>query len=96
MWLQQLLKNTNFQQQGANILYYDNQSCIALTKNPKFHECFKHISFCYHFLHEKVERHEIKLEYVTTKLMWVDLFTKSLPKKKHSNFYEIGLIHLKP
>jgi hypothetical protein len=42
MWLQQLLKDTSFQQ-GANILYYNNQSCIALAKNPKFHECFKHV-----------------------------------------------------
>ncbi len=29
MWLQQLLENTNFQQQGANILYYNNQSCLS-------------------------------------------------------------------
>jgi hypothetical protein len=83
IWLEQLLKDINFQQQGASIFYYDTQSCIAQAKNPKIHEHSKHISLHYHFSREKVERQKIQIEYVSTELMWVDLLTKSLPKEKH-------------
>ena len=31
-------------------IYYDNMSIIAMTKNPIFHSCTKHIEIRYHFI----------------------------------------------
>jgi hypothetical protein len=62
IWLQELFKNINFKQQRASILYNDNQSCIALAKNPKIHERSKHIYLHYHFLWAKVERKKIQIK----------------------------------
>ena len=35
-------------------IYEDNQSSIALAKNPEFHKRTKHIDIRYHFVREKV------------------------------------------
>jgi hypothetical protein len=41
--------------QLLNTFYYDIQSCIGLTKSPKFHDRSKHIDIKYHFLRKKVD-----------------------------------------
>ena len=44
-----------------SIQYCDNQFYIALTKNPNFHKCSKHIDIKYHILREKVESKFLEL-----------------------------------
>ena len=43
VWLRQLLQDLGFMQSSPTMIYCDNQSVIALTKNPQFHACTKYI-----------------------------------------------------
>jgi hypothetical protein len=65
MWLRHLLKDLGFlSQNGPTTIYCDNQSSIALAKNPsKFHNRSKHIDLRYRYLQEKVHNNDIVLEY---------------------------------
>jgi hypothetical protein len=49
-------------------LYVDNNSAIALMKNPVFHGRSKHIDIKYHFIRECVERGQIAVRRVCTKV----------------------------
>lgn len=60
-------------------LYMDNQSAIRLIKNPEFHKRTKHIDVAYHTVREKYKRGLFTLEYINTKEMLADIFTKALP-----------------
>jgi hypothetical protein len=48
------------------MIYYDNQSCIKLSKNPVFHNRFKHIEIRYHFIRDYVQRGAVELQYIST------------------------------
>jgi hypothetical protein len=74
-------------------LLIDNQSAISLAKNAVFHSRTKHIAIRYHFIRERVESGEVKLEYVPTNLQVADVLTKPLGREKHERFVEgMGLI----
>jgi hypothetical protein len=55
VWLQVLLSEIGYSIQMPCTIFSDNQSSIALSKNPRFHERSKHIKIKYHFLKEKVK-----------------------------------------
>lgn len=61
-------------------IYCDNSSAINISKNLVFHSKIKHISIKFHFLREKVNEKEVKLEYVSTKERGRDIFKNPLPK----------------
>lgn len=83
LWLQTIIYELGYSLSQPSIIYTDNQSCIGLSENPKFHDRSKHIDLRYHFLREKVKNKIIQLEYTPTQYMWADILTKSLPKVKH-------------
>ena len=56
----------------------DNQSAIALSKNPVFHDRSKHIDVRYHFIRECVEEGRIALKFITTEQQMADGLTKAL------------------
>jgi hypothetical protein len=66
------------------LIYEDNQSCIALAKNPVFHARSKHIDIRHHFIRDKVESKEIELAYMSTNEMIADALTKALPHPRFS------------
>jgi len=68
------------------MIYADNQGCIALANNPVSHSRTKHIDICHHFIRECIERREIKLNYISTKNMLADVFTKALPRETFEKF----------
>jgi len=45
LWIQHLLSEIGFPQLHPTLIYCDNQSCLALTKNPCFQYCLKYIEF---------------------------------------------------
>ena len=47
-------------------IYCDNQSAIAMTRNPVQHSLTKHISIRYHFIREHVMEGTIELHFVPT------------------------------
>jgi hypothetical protein len=64
----------------------DNQSAMKIAKNPQFHDQTKHIKVQYHFLYQKVEDKEIKLEYTPTAEQVANVMTKGLTGDKHLKF----------
>jgi len=73
-------------------LLINNQSAIAIAKNPEFHDRTKHIDIRYHFLRHKVESGDITLNYVPTNDQSADVLTKGLAREKHKKFSkELGL-----
>jgi hypothetical protein len=73
-------------------LYIDNQSAIAIARNPEFHDRTKHIDIRYHFLRHKVESGELVLDYLPTADQPADILTKGLAREKHDKFAEaLGL-----
>jgi len=73
-------------------LLIDNQSAIAIAKNPEFHDRTKHIDIRYHFLRHKVESGDIILDYVPTNDQSADVLTKGLAREKHERFSrDLGL-----
>lgn len=65
--------------------FMDNQSAIRLIKNPEFHKRSKHIDVRYHFIREKYEENLFDLQYISTKEMVADIFTKSLATQRFND-----------
>ena len=77
VWLKQL--NQDLTRTDAPIkIFEDNQSAIAIAKNPQFHGRVKHISIKYHFVREQVNNKNIALKYCRTSDMIADMLTKGL------------------
>jgi hypothetical protein len=92
VWLRALLQEIGCEQEGATVLYVDNQGSIALAKNPVYHARTKHIDVQHHFIRNLVEERVIDLVYVHTSENVADVLTKPLAKAKHLKFVsEMGL-----
>ncbi len=63
-------------------LHHDNESCIKLAQNSKFHKRSRHITINTHFLHKQVEKNTIQLVYCSTKNMIANFLTKAIPWPK--------------
>ena len=59
-------------------LLTDSQSAKALAENPVYHGRSKHILAKWHFVRERVESGQVKLEDVRTAYMAADMLTKSV------------------
>ena len=81
MWMRRLLEELGFPQQKKIVVLSENQSCIAIAKNPVFHARTKHIEIQYHFVRENVLDGTISLEYCSTVDNAADIFTKPLPQQ---------------
>jgi len=64
------------------VVYYDNQSCIKLSKNLVFHDQSKHIDIRYHHLQYFVQRRIMLTEYIPTKEQDANILTKALSRCK--------------
>ena len=82
IWIKQLMKEIGYTQMGPLPIFSDNQSYIALTKNPWHHQNSKHIEIRHHYLREKAQHGDIQLIYCPTEEMIADVLTKALPKSK--------------
>ena len=64
-------------------LFSNNQSAIALAKNPVSHARAKHIDICHHFVREAIQDQIIWVQYIPTAEMTMDSLTKALGREKH-------------
>eukprot|EP00253_Pinus_taeda_P009837 PITA_09837 len=61
VWMKRMLKSLCQEQAKAKIIFCDNSSAIALSKNFVFHKQMKHIDARFHYLRELVSNGEIIL-----------------------------------
>jgi hypothetical protein len=74
----------------------DNQSAIALSKNPVLHDRSKHIDTRFHFLRVCVDEGAVRLAFVSTQGQLADVLTKALGRTKFQELRElIGVKKLK-
>ena len=62
----------------AKLLYCDNMSAIALSKNLEHHARTKHINVQFYFVRYYIKQKIIDLKYICTKKQLVDAFTKTI------------------
>ena len=68
-------------QTGATVIWEDNTSCIAMSRNPVNHKRNRHIQLKYHYVRALNEDNTIRLEYCITTDMIADLLTKPLSRR---------------
>eukprot|EP00873_Tetraselmis_striata_P025094 jgi/Tetstr1/445358/TSEL_033156.t1 len=86
LFLRELLRELCCAQSEATVIFEDNQSCNALTRNPMTHGRSKHIAIKYHFTREKVLSEGAEIEYCPTAQMVADALTEALGRLKHAEF----------
>ena len=80
LWLRNLFKEIGYEVEGASSLYLDNQSAIAVSRNPEHHGHMKHLDLHYYWLRDTVKSGVVDVKYIPTASMPADIMTKSLPK----------------
>ena len=93
-WLRRLMvADLGVVQSSATTILTDNQSALAVARNPIFHARTKHIEVHYHYVRERLSAGEINLAYVPMQDNLADLFTKALPREKFESFCKaLGLL----
>ncbi|SJL04873.1 uncharacterized protein ARMOST_08244 [Armillaria ostoyae] len=86
IWNRNLLSELGCPQEDSTLIFEDNQSTIALARDPQYHARSKHFDIQNHFIREKVENETIELYYCLTEEMVADIFTKTLPRPQHEKF----------
>ena len=67
----------------------DNQSTVALAKNPVLHDRSKHIDVKFHFLRDCVDGGQIVIEFVETARQLADVLTKPLGRLRLTELKEM-------
>ena len=82
LWMRQFMGELGYDVSGPSLLRMDNQSAIAVNKNPEHHGKMKHLSLRLFWLRDAVQDGLIAPTFVTTQDMAADVFTKSLDRFK--------------
>ena len=64
------------------IMYCDNKGAIEYMKNAKSSNKTRHINLKFHFVRDEIEKGEIDVRYIETKLMVADFLTKDMTYEK--------------
>jgi len=78
LWLRGLLHELGLHVRTGSMVYGDNQSTLAISKNGIKGERTKHVDVKYHFITETVESGKVKLQWIPTTAQQADIFTKAL------------------
>eukprot|EP00253_Pinus_taeda_P007600 PITA_07600 len=81
VWMKRMLRSLGQEQAKGTVIYCDNSSAIALSKNSVFHKRTKHIDIRFHYIRELVNNGEIVLVHCKTPEQVVDILTKPLGQK---------------
>ena len=86
IWIQHFLTEIGVSKDRITpiTLLGDNQSAIALARNPEYHARTKHIQGKQRFITEMVEQGVITVKYVPTANMIADTLTKALPRERYT------------
>ena len=81
-WLRMLLKDFGVFLFATPVLWCDNVSALAIAYNLDFHACTKHIEVDYHFVRERILRHDLQVQFVASQDQLADILTKGLPSPR--------------
>ncbi|KAG8490680.1 hypothetical protein CXB51_013908 [Gossypium anomalum] len=82
IWLRKLLDDLNARQMEATEINVDNQSAVAIAKNPVFHGKTKHFKIRYHFVREAELAKEIYLVHCCSRDQLADVLIKPLAARR--------------
>jgi hypothetical protein len=85
VWLTGLMRELG-QCNNVPTLWCDNQSTVAMTKDPIFSARSKHIEARYFFIRELVQAKKISAQHIRSENNIADIFTKPLNKEDHAKF----------
>ena len=86
VWMRKMLRSLCQEQVKGTMIFCDNSSAIALSKNSVFHKRTKHIDTKFHFIRELVSNGEIVLQHCRIEDQFVDILTKPLQQKSFEHF----------
>ncbi|KAK5776596.1 hypothetical protein PVK06_044556 [Gossypium arboreum] len=78
IWLRKLLCDLNEEQIESNEIRIDNQSAVAIAKNPVFHGKTKHFKIKFHFVREAEQSKEVSLVHCSSETQLADILTRPL------------------
>eukprot|EP00253_Pinus_taeda_P033262 PITA_33262 len=81
IWMRRMLRSLCQEQTKGTVIFCDNSSAIALSKNFVFHKRTKHIDTKFHYIRELVNNGEIVLKHCRTQEQVADILTKPLGQK---------------
>ncbi|OMO61385.1 Integrase, catalytic core [Corchorus capsularis] len=88
IWLKRLCEDVKQGVKEPVKILVDNQSAIAIAKNPVFHSRTKHFKIKFHYVREMEHEGEISLQYCSSEEQLADILTKPLPRVRYDE--EIG------
>lgn len=80
MWMRTVMEELGWQQVSPTTLYEDNQSTIAIARNPVQQGRIRHVNIKFHYVRECVVDGHTYPEYVQSEANTADMFTKALPE----------------
>ena len=83
-FLTQVLNEIDVEKVEPVTLFVDNQSTIAIAKDPIRNQRTKHIDIKYHFIRSEIKNGNIAMNYVPSEENMADGFTKPMTKGKPS------------
>lgn len=96
-WLRTFLEETNLYRSPITSIMADNQSAIALSRNPEFHKRTKHFNVKFHYQRSVLDTGGIGIQYAPTKQQAADGLTKPLGPAEFASFCQlIGLTNTTP
>eukprot|EP00253_Pinus_taeda_P019954 PITA_19954 len=81
VWMRRMLRSLGQEHAKATMIFCDNSSAIALSKNLVLHKRTKHINTRFHYIRELVSNGEINLQHCRTQEQVADILTKPLDQK---------------
>ena len=81
-WMRNLFTELGYGVPKASTLLMDNQSGIAVAKNPEHHGRMKQLDLAHYWLRDEVAKGYIQPEYIQTEFMLADIMTKPLTQSR--------------
>ncbi|KAA3458763.1 pleiotropic drug resistance protein 3-like [Gossypium australe] len=85
IWLRKLMVDMNLHQREATEIRSNNQSIVAIAKNPVFHGKTKHFNIKFYFVREVKQSQEIKPVHCSSEDHLSDILTKPLGVSRFEN-----------
>jgi hypothetical protein len=79
LWIQYLLQELHILLPSPPTLWYDNLGATFLAANLMFHARIKHVEIDYHFVRERMNSKELRVQFLCSKDQLADIMMKSLP-----------------